>query len=53
MKKYKCSACSHSFSRTFDYKGKCPNCGKDEIMQDFQDEKIIKEVDEFWVKKIR
>ncbi|MBS3108828.1 hypothetical protein J4409_03065 [Candidatus Woesearchaeota archaeon] len=52
MHKYKCSECSYTFSRSFEYKGKCPYCGKNTIRQDFSSEKIVKEVDNFWVKKI-
>ena len=51
MKKYKCSACKYAFARNFDYIGKCPYCGKDAVQLDSSVDKVVREVDEFWVKK--
>jgi len=56
MYRYKCSECKYLFSRSFEYNGKCPYCGKDSVRQDINKEELIKEikeVDNFWVKKIR
>jgi len=53
MNKYMCMACKHSFTRNFEYHGKCPYCGKDEIKEVIVPENIIREVDDFWVKKVR